>query len=706
MTRIRLSLTFLAMGVALATSAYSQTRLSSNAGEVRDIKYASGNAGAAVFYAATQGGGVFKSTNGGSAWASTGLNSGYAWKLAVSPLNSSRVYAATNNGLYRTDNAGTNWTQLTFDPAKAVAVDPGSAGNDTVLLGVSGNGVLRSADNGATWARQSSGLDSADPTHIVYQSSGVAYVILACNYQDLVAPTVEGNWGGVFRASNANAAAGTINWISFNGGVNAGGGTPIATKCLSAIAANATRVFVGTQDPITGEGGIYRSDGAGWTAPTLNDPTTGYLFGVESITVDRSNTSIIHGGAVRVGVFTSINNGVSYGQKVDPTPGGGAGNNPEVWTRIHAMESVPGSANTVLAAIKGAGIQRATNIDQGPTTVNWAAATGLTADRVRGLANHATAAPNTFWMGLANGGVMKSTNSGTSWSMFNTGFDFGSFPSDILLSVDAIAADPGSASVALAGTRGGGLLALSGGTAWTHTTVPLITQVGSVDHKPQHIVIPSANLVYYSLFDAPASGKGGGLLRSSTGPSGLAQTVYPGDIVSCATPVGAGGSGYRVIQAAGNVAYFLRYDGLPYRSTDNFLSNTAACVTAPETGFERLFFHDIAQKPSNPAILVASTNKGVYWSANSGVNWARSAITAPAGFQQVLSGLAYIGNNLYGITRGGGLYCSSDDGGVWQAMSLGGLPPVSFRELKVLNNALHILTDGGGVYTGFNATCP
>jgi photosystem II stability/assembly factor-like uncharacterized protein len=706
MTRIRLSFTLLVMGVAFATSAYSQTRLSSNAGEVRDIKYASGDAGTAVFYAATQGGGVFRSTSGGSTWAPTGLNTGYAWKLAVSPLDTSRVYAATDNGLFRTDNAGTNWTQLTFDPAKAVAVDPGSAGNDTVLLGVSGNGVLRSADNGATWTRQSSGLDSADPTHIVYQSSGVAYVILACNYQDLLPPTIEGNWGGVFRASNANAAAGTINWVNFNGGVNAGGGTPLETKCLSAIAANATRVFVGTQDPITGEGGIYRTDGAGWTAPTPGNPTTGYLFGVESIAVDRSNSSIIHGGSVRVGVFTSIDNGVSYGQKVDPTPGGGAGNNPEVWTRIHAIESVPGSANTVIAAIKGAGLQRATNIDQGPTLVNWAAATGLTADRVRGLANHASAAPDTFWMGLANGGVMKSTNAGASWAMFNTGFDFDAFPKDILLSVDAIAADPGNASVALVGTRGGGLLALSGGTAWTHTTVPAITQVGVVDHKPQSLVITSSNVVYYSLFDAPAGGKAGGLLRSSTGPSGLAQTVYPGDIVSCVIPPGAGGSGYRVIQAAGSTAFFLRYDGLPYRSIDNFASNTAPCVTASSTGFERLFFHDIAQNQANPAILVGSTNKGVYRSTDSGVSWARVTLTAPAGFQQVLAGMIYVNSTLFGVSRGGGLYCSADDGATWQAKSLGVLPAVAFREIKVLNGALHIITDGGGVYTGFAATCP
>ncbi|HET9650924.1 MAG TPA: hypothetical protein VFP36_01975, partial [Usitatibacter sp.] len=192
--------------LAIATTVNAATQLSADAGEVRDIRYVAGSGNTATLLAATQGGGVFKSTNGGQTWGATGLNKGYAWKIAVSPLSSARIYAATDAGVFRSTDTGSTWTQITFDAARAVAVDPGSAGNDTLLVGVPGNGILRSTDNGATFTRQSTGLDSVDVRDIVYQASGKAYVLLECNSADTVGTAFEGNWGGVFLSTNANAA--------------------------------------------------------------------------------------------------------------------------------------------------------------------------------------------------------------------------------------------------------------------------------------------------------------------------------------------------------------------------------------------------------------------------------------------------------------------------------------------------------------------
>jgi photosystem II stability/assembly factor-like uncharacterized protein len=105
---------------------------------------------------------------------------------------------------------------------------------------------------------------------------------------------------------------------------------------------------------------------------------------------------------------------------------------------------------------------------------------------------------------------------------------------------------------------------------------------------------------------------------------------------------------------------------------------------------------------------VAATNKGIYRSGDSGVSWSRVTIsTAPAGFSTALSSVEYVPSGLlFGVSRAGGFYCSTDNGTTWQAGNLGGLPAVSFRDLKYMNGSLHVITDGGGVLNGLGATCP
>jgi hypothetical protein len=320
--------------------------------------------------------------------------------------------------------------------------------------------------------------------------------------------------------------------------------------------------------------------------------------------------------------------------------------------------------------------------DTGAGIAAWSNTPGLRADRVRGLANHANAAPNTYWMALYNGGVMKSTDAGGTWAEFDIGFDFGAAagaPDPALLSAEAIAADPSSTSVVLVGTRGAGLFNLnSGGYGWDQSGVPANVRNTGTDTKPQSLLIPSTNQIYYTLFDGPAGPAAGGLLRSSTGSAGLAQTQYPDTLTACAASAGvATGSANKVVQTSGGRAYLLRWDAPPYRSLDNFTSNAAACPTITNVGFERIAFWDITENPGNAAIMVAATNKGIYRSGDSGVSWSRvTLVGAPAGFSTALSSVAYVGANLYGVSRAGGFYCSTDNGSTWQTASLGGLPPV------------------------------
>ena len=56
-----------------------------------------------TIYAGTYGGGVFKSTNGGSNWSkiNSGLTNTTVWSLAIDPTNTQIIYAGTDGGVFR-----------------------------------------------------------------------------------------------------------------------------------------------------------------------------------------------------------------------------------------------------------------------------------------------------------------------------------------------------------------------------------------------------------------------------------------------------------------------------------------------------------------------------------------------------------------------------------------------------------------------------
>lgn len=107
--------------------------------------------------------GVYKSSDGGLTWAATGLTGSRAnginvKKMAMSPSNSQIILAATNKGLYRTINGGTNWTVVRTGEHGDVVFRPGD-GNTIYAASddyYNGSEILRSVDGGATWTKVTS----------------------------------------------------------------------------------------------------------------------------------------------------------------------------------------------------------------------------------------------------------------------------------------------------------------------------------------------------------------------------------------------------------------------------------------------------------------------------------------------------------------------------------------------------------------------
>jgi PKD repeat protein len=462
--------------------------------------------------------GVLKSTDGGNTWNPTGLN----WvvtnqrvirKLLIDPNNPQTVYAASSNGIYKTTNGGTNWTQIRTGNFYDMEFKPGdpntiyAAGTSFIYTnnatGLPGSGVIRIA--------------------IAVTPANPNYVYL------LIARSSDYGLQGVYRSTNSGAnfstQATSPNLLGWNSTGSDAGGQGWYDLAIAASPTNADVVIVGGINIWRStNGGVNWSINAHWTgsgAPYVHADIHDLIFLPGNGTTYYAGHD---GGVSRTtnsgGAWTDLSNGLQIAQMY--RLGTSATNtnlnltghqdngtnrlNGTTWTEViggDGMECIIdySNANIMYGELYYGNIRKSTNGGGTFSTIVNTGGTGVNANGnwVTPYVMHPTN-NQTLIVGKAN--LYRTTNGGTGWTALGaTTGGTGNFV--------AIAYAPSDPNYIYAAKRDRLFLSTNGGTSFTNITGTLpvgsaeITYIAVSNTNPQQVYVTfsgysAANKVFSS----------------------------------------------------------------------------------------------------------------------------------------------------------------------------------------------------------------
>ena len=277
-----------------------------------------------VMYAGTNGGGIFKSTNGGVNWSAfnTGLANLYAYALTANTSGDVFLGVGSGKKVYKNSNNAASWTLSNTGLDDLAVVWNFCISGSIIWAAIDslGGRCYKSTNNGASWAASNSGL----PTN--YDVFAIALM-----GNDLYA----GTYGaGIYKSTNGGAS-----WISSSAGMSSlqvyslfvdgttiYAGTTNHIERSSDSGANWTTVYTSVSNNdymdfakigttlfscATNDIGVVRSTDGGntWTQCSTGLPTSASAPAVNALAVSGTD---LFAGESTWGVFKSTNLGDSW----------------------------------------------------------------------------------------------------------------------------------------------------------------------------------------------------------------------------------------------------------------------------------------------------------------------------------------------------------------------------------------------------------
>jgi photosystem II stability/assembly factor-like uncharacterized protein len=385
--------------------------------------------------------GIEKSVDGGVTWTALPALSVPYFAVVVDPLHPATVYASSDMGVAKTTDGGMTWTVLPSSglPGAAhlgnLAIDPRAPGTLYASEGfsptppaITGLGIYKTIDGGATWTAITSG-------------PGATYVYALAIDPTNSAVIYAGNRTGIFKSTSAGAG-----WSVADDGF-----TAFSVGAAAIDPASSATLYAGTDG-----GGVFKSSDAGahWSLP---NPISGDVFTIQALAVDPSQTAIVYAGTDD-GVFKSTDAGASWNAIGAGIPEGSS---------VYSLVIDPSHSATVYAGT-ALGLFRTT--DGG---VTW---TSILDDVVPVLAIDPVATA-TLYVSTEED-LLKSTDGGATWAAIEAGLG----PPGFSFNVTGLAIDPANTSTLYAVSFRGVFKSADAGATWVAMTCGL--PIATFDSHP------------------------------------------------------------------------------------------------------------------------------------------------------------------------------------------------------------------------------
>jgi len=283
-----------------------------------------------TFYTGFAGGGVYKTTNGGSSWINVSdgyFNTGSVGAIAVAPSDPNVIYAgmgetdirgnmSAGDGMYKSTDAGKTWTYLGLGESQFIGDIEVHPMNDEVLwvaamgqiFGTDGNeerGVFKSTDGGSTWKKVLFRNNKTGAVDIAVDPNNprILFASLWEAYRNPWEMSSGGEGSGLFRSKDGGE---TWEEISKFPGMPKG----LLGKIGIAVSpANSNRVWAIMESP---NGGLFRSENGGdsWRRVSADRNLRQRAWYYSKVIADPKNENGVY--VLNVGFHKSTDGGSSF----------------------------------------------------------------------------------------------------------------------------------------------------------------------------------------------------------------------------------------------------------------------------------------------------------------------------------------------------------------------------------------------------------